>query len=477
MPDSSAMNTHPERRLDRWPVRLVRRLAAPAARVPELEQSAGQRARVDTSKWAGAAPIRFGLVTTASVAVVGVLAGLLPSGLSLGARIVVGVVGAAVGFLLPVAGLFVFARLTAARRQRDEARAEIRRLTQPTDVVELARRFSEWAEAKSASLPRHGLRKIPSIFETDSEAWTAYEKREDEIDRIHAQARAEYHERFRAQIVDVLGDEARNPDSINDLERLAERLSEAAERKRRDDMVAGARGRPVGARHRSLLEATLDRFQLAVLNEQAMDYGDAPGGEPQNRSSFEAHFKALRADVSAWHGAVQRIADASQELREFIAQEVRGRGFTEPDYIDGTVEECFSEVSVRRALGREGNEPKEIHLRCVGATTTPEGGQRWSAYLHSGTHELKAAELDHDVTEFSEDAMAELNEIIAGMDQNLQACFDAIQRSDAAARVTEAHDALLALKQPLLDRLRPLKIAFGPVFSEDCAFCLAEFDL
>ena len=134
-------------------------------------------------------------------------------------------------------------------------------------------------------------------------------------------------------------------------------------------------------------------------------------------------------------------------------------------------------MSVRRALGREGNEPKEIQLRCVGDSTTPEGGQRWSAYLHSGTHELKVAELDQDVAEFSDDGMAELNEIIAGMDQDLQACFDAIQRSDAAAGVTEAHNALLALKQPLLDRLRPLKIAFDPVFSEDCPYCLAEFGL
>ena len=46
--------------------------------------------------------------------------------------------GACVGFLLPVAGLFAFARLTAARRQRDEARAEVRRLTRPTDVEVIA---------------------------------------------------------------------------------------------------------------------------------------------------------------------------------------------------------------------------------------------------------------------------------------------------------------------------------------------------
>jgi hypothetical protein len=471
------MNVHPERPSGRWPVRLVRRFVAPAARVPGLEQSAGERARVDTSKWAGAAPIRFGLVTTASVAVVGVLAGLIPSGLSLGARIVAGVVGACVGFLLPVAALFVLARLTATRRQRDEARDEVRRLTRPTDVAELARHFSEWVEAKSASLPRHGLRKIPSIFETDSEAWTAYEKREDEIDRIHAQARTEYHERFRGQVVDVLGDDARSPNSINDLGRLAERLIEAAEIKRRADLVAGAGARLVGPRHRSLLEAMLDRFQLAVLNEQAMDYGDAPGGEPQNQSSFDAHFKSLRPDVVGWHGAVHRLVDASQELRDFIAREVPGCGFTEPDYNGGTVEECFTEVSVRRALGREGNEPKEIHLRCVGDSTTPEGGQRWSAYLHSGTRELKVAELDYDIAELSEDGTEGLNEIIAGMDQDLQACFDAIQRSDAAAGVTEAHDALLALKQPLLDRFRPLKVAFEPVFSEDCTYCLAELGL
>jgi hypothetical protein len=469
------MNAHPERSSARRHAGLVRRLVAPTARVSEFEQSSAQRARVDTSKWAGAAPIAFGLVTTTSIAMVGVLAALLPSGLSLVARFVVGVAGACVGFLLPVGALFVFARLTAPRRQRDEARAELRRLTEPVDVSELADTFSSWVLAKRASLPRIGFRVV--LRHSNSEARVLNQEDRDEIERLHARARTEYHERFRTSLVDVLGEDANDPQTIAELDGLAGKLRGIADQKRRADLVATAQGRQVGPAHRSLLGGLLESVQLAVLNGRVVDYSDAPDGEPQNQDSFAAHFESLMPTLDEHRAAVQQLELATQSLRGWVEHEVHRRGFTKPGYLEGTVTECFSEISVDRALRGELSESLVIHLRCVEGITTPEGEKYWSANLHSGRREVKVAQLRHVVKEFSEEGMAPLNRIIAGMDRDLQACFDAIQDSDAAAEVAASRDALRELRQPLMDRLKRLRIAFDPVFTGSCPFCLAEVGL
>ena len=120
-----------------------------------------------------------------------------------------------------VGALFAIEWLAAFPRQRNEARDELRRLTQPTDIAQLSEKFSDWVAAKRAGLPQHGLRVVPGIHDVDSEVWLNYEKRQDEIDRLHAKARAEYHERFRAAVVAVLGTVAEEPKDIAALEELA----------------------------------------------------------------------------------------------------------------------------------------------------------------------------------------------------------------------------------------------------------------
>jgi hypothetical protein len=217
--------------------------------------------------------------------------------------------------------------------------------------------------------------------------------------------------------------------------------------------------------------------QLAVANHRAVDYGDACDGEPQNHDLFAAHFPSLMPALDTWHEAVERLERAVQGLRDWSPQEVRRRGFIEPDYFEGTVAECFSEVTVGRARRRELDDPLKIHLRCVQDVTTEEGEKRWSAYLHSGRAEVKVAKLSHEVKELSEEGMADFNKVIAGMDDDLQACFDALQSSDAARLVADEQSALSALRQPLLDQLKLTKITANPIFSESCRYCLAEIGL
>ena len=137
---------------------MLRRFAAPAAQVPKLDQSATQRAGVDTSAWASRAPIRFGLLTTCAVAGAGVLGALLASALPVAAQLGIAIAAACVGFVAPVCVLFTIEWLAAFPRQRKEARDEVRRLTQPADLAELSREFTDWVIAKRAALPQHGFR-------------------------------------------------------------------------------------------------------------------------------------------------------------------------------------------------------------------------------------------------------------------------------------------------------------------------------
>ena len=235
------MSAPAERSDRRWLTRVFRRFAAPAKRVPKLDQSASQRARVDTSAWASR-PIRFGLLTTCAVAGAGVLGAVLASALPLAAQVAVAVGAAFVGFVAAVCALFAIEWLAAFPRQRNEARDELRQLTQPTDIADLSQKFSDWVGAKRAGLPEHGHRLIPGIQDVGSEAWLNYEKRQDEIDRIHAKARSEYHERFRGAVVDVLGTAAEEPKDIAALEALAERLCAIAAGDERATRIAAANG-------------------------------------------------------------------------------------------------------------------------------------------------------------------------------------------------------------------------------------------
>jgi hypothetical protein len=472
----ASMGAPAERSNRRWLTRVLRRFAAPATRVPKLEQSAAQRARVDTSAWASR-PIRFGLLTTCAVAGAGVLGAVLASALPLAAQAAVAIGAAFVGFTAAVGALFAIEWLAAVPRQRNEARDELRQLTQPTDIAQLSEKFSDWVAAKRAGLPQHGLRVVPGVRDVGSEVWLNYEKRQDEIDRLHAKAREEYHERFRAAVVAVLGTVAEEPKDIAALEELAEKLRALAAGDERAKRIAEANGQPVGENQRSLLDHLLTAVQQAVLNHRLVEYGDPADGEQQNRDLFAAHFPSVLPELETWHAAIDRLGAAMECLRGWIPQEVQRRGFVEPDYFDGTVAECFSDLTVQRARLHELGEPRKIQLRCVQDVTTEDGEKRWSAYLHSGRGEIKVGELSHDVEEFTEEGMADFNKAIADKEQDLQACFDAIQRSNVARRVAAEQTALSALRQPLIDQLKRTRITANPVFSESCQYCLAEIGL
>jgi hypothetical protein len=74
---------------------------------------------------------------------------------------------------------------------------------------------------------------------------------------------------------------------------------------------------PADGRVGDVVLAELEGVQLAVLNERAVDYSDAPeGGKQQNRDSFAAHLKSLMPALDTWEAAVQGLENASQSLHD-----------------------------------------------------------------------------------------------------------------------------------------------------------------
>jgi hypothetical protein len=176
----------------------------------------------------------FGLAATVTTCAMPTVVGFATTHLPLEAQIALIVLAAAVGYVLVPVAWAVGNTLVAPYRQRDEARAQLRELR--SDSPKLAREFSDWVTAKRAVLPQFGMRQQADLFawggmseDTNARIRRDNEQRRDEIARVHATARGEYHERFRARVVDVLGDipEAQEPQTIADLEKLSVRLARA----------------------------------------------------------------------------------------------------------------------------------------------------------------------------------------------------------------------------------------------------------
>lgn len=176
----------------------------------------------------------FGLVATVTTCAMPTGVGFATTHLPLGAQTVLIVLAAAVGYLLVPTAWAVCNTLLAPYRQRDEARAQLRELR--SDSPTLAKEFSDWVTAKRAALPQFGMRQQAGLFawggmsdDTNAQIRRDNEQRRDEIARVQAKARGEYHERFRARLVGVLGDtpQAQEPQTIADLEKLSVQLARA----------------------------------------------------------------------------------------------------------------------------------------------------------------------------------------------------------------------------------------------------------
>jgi hypothetical protein len=172
---------------------------------------------------------------TAGFAVWGAL---LPDSASAGERAALAVAGVVGGALVVGLVVLLVQIATAPIRQRNESRIELKRLTAPLDPAGLAHEFSEWVLAKRAALPQGQMWILPGLFpqpgmsrETHYKLQLDEQKRRGEIEALQAQARVEYHDRFRERIMRLLGEAdaelASDPASVGDLVKLAAQVQSA----------------------------------------------------------------------------------------------------------------------------------------------------------------------------------------------------------------------------------------------------------
>lgn len=450
----------------------TRRLSGRAARVPTVEHSAFQRARVDTSRVVSEAPIRFTAISGCSVAAGTAVGALLAAHLQVVGQIGVAVAAAIVGVFVPVVAILGWSWLRAFPRQRNEARAELDLLMRSSDLAGLSQEFSTWVAAKRAAEPQFGPRLMSAMFHHEHPLAAVYQERDDDLAKFRAHVRAEYHERFRARVIRIVGSDTSDPQTTTDFERLAERLQTLAGDARTAEAVAEAQGTPVTGQHLTNLAVLRDRLHLDVLNENPLEFGDDVGGEPQNRNAFFAHYRTLRPLLETWESAIAGRDASLADVATLIPQEVAKAGLGPPNYVDATIAACFAE-DVLPSLRRREYGVRKLQLRCVGDIPGENAENLWSAYLHSGRSEYKIAEVQGPL-ELSPEGIAEHHTMVVGPDESeLQACYEAIHSSAAVVAMKAAQERLDELRQPLIDELRRQKTGASPVFSASCPYCLA----
>jgi hypothetical protein len=379
------------------------------------------------------------------------------------------IVAAALGFGAAMVVLIVGNLVLAPVRLFEEARAG--RLTRADgDPQSLATEFSAWFDAKRAALPNRGWRQFSTLFpspgvspDTHAQLLRDNERRRDAIETVHAQARAEYQERFRSRVAAVLGDlpVVRNPGSIADLGKLRISLVQAAKGETPELLRT-----PIGDIHQSQLHKLLDALANAVRSGQRCEYGDLPDGDEHNKQALAAHFPDLASGLDEWDKAVMRRQTAPVVARERLKQ-----GIENAEVPDGfgreTVAEAIGRMLVDRVEQGHPDASYKVVLRAV-RDEHREGRWFWTVWLPNRLgSEVKVAEY----------ADAPIEEIQASNQSNeraLQAVVNELRDDGDLAEITESQATLEALRSPTLELLK-LKRAVSPIFAADgCAFCQAQ---
>jgi hypothetical protein len=219
----------------------------------------------------------------------------------------------------------------------------------------------------------------------------------------------------------------------------------------------GHAGRPLGTEHLEDLEAHMDRLRAAIERESFSDYADLPGGDQANRTSFLAHFADLDAAVEEWDTVVALVQAAAASVWEWFAQATSERGFTEPPFAIGPLIDRLATLTLQRSRhGRRGTHPLDLQY----LANRSARGEQMSLYVEG-----------RNVAELPAESAANPQRGIAAAGQRVQDLFDDGQSSEQAAELASVRDALVAIKQPLLDRLALHASVEAVAFATSCPVC------
>jgi hypothetical protein len=228
------------------------------------------------------------------------------------------------------------------------------------------------------------------------------------------------------------------------IEFLGERFS-ARVRRRGSDGGAQTEVREdlpaVGPAHQEDLEAQIDMVRMAVELEGAAEFaGAGTGAREEHGDSFVAHFPELEAQLANWNAAVERLRAAPGELWAWLERAARKRGIEEPPFAVGALIDRLATVTTERSRRGQLRTPHTVRLER--SSDRLGGGERLSLHAEG-----------QNVVRVRGDQPAAAERTLAEAGRTIQALFDDAQGSKAAAEVGVARDAMLDLKQPLLETL------------------------
>jgi len=212
------------------------------------------------------------------------------------------------------------------------------------------------------------------------------------------------------------------------------------------------------AGHREDLEALIDLLRVAVDLEGHCDYGDRAGAERRNRECFIAHFTDLEDQLRDWEDTVERVQAAPGSLWSWYERAIARRGLSEPPFAIGALTDRLAILTSERARHGQLQTPYELHTQHFRARSGDVG--QVSIYVE-GQNVARMAGEPHESVHRQIDAAT----------RQVQALFDEAQATREAAEISSARDALLDLKQPLLESLAAHASMDAIEFAAGCPRC------
>lgn len=215
---------------------------------------------------------------------------------------------------------------------------------------------------------------------------------------------------------------------------------------------------PVSAEHREELEARMDLLRMSIELEGPCDFGESSEVAGASRAAFMAHFGELEGDLEDWNGRIERMRGAPAALWLWFEAGARKRRMSEPPYAIGALIDRLAILTAERSRKGQLAVPRGLQLEQF--RDRVGGSERLSLYVEG-----------QNIAHFPAEPASTAQPRVAAASALVQQLFEEAQDCDEAAEVMRAHDALLDLKQPLLERLAMHASVDAIVYAPACPVC------
>jgi hypothetical protein len=221
---------------------------------------------------------------------------------------------------------------------------------------------------------------------------------------------------------------------------MTSRISYPSHWSRARDVSAGGHTGTVDPEHQAELDALLGLLHTAVALEMRCELSELPAADTCDREYFRAHFATLDRARGEWNAAVDRVHAAPEALWRRFANSARERGITEPPFMVGVLIDQVATSTVERSRQWELDTPREPPLEHFNDRL--DGGAYVSVYA-----------MGRRVATLPGGPESDVRRRVEAADSLIRALFAEAQGCSEAREITAAQDALLALKQQLLEQL------------------------